>query len=160
MVLEVLLIDEVLLSSLCVVLCSVDIFNILKYISWCNFIFLATNNSSWLTQVSFVVLDILYLLDHNFLVEFILKFFNCWVCKFFYQYIPLYCLPILDCHFFQFLLYFLFSNVIFWISSNTVVSSITWFPQNIAIFASVNCLHFQSLFLSILISLLSSLVST
>ena len=96
MVLEMFLIDEVLLLSLYAALCFVDTSDTSKYISWYCLIFLAISSSSWLTQASFVILDVLHLLVHDFLIEFVLEFSSCLKHRSFPSYIPLHCLSMLD----------------------------------------------------------------
>jgi len=98
MVLKVFQMDEVLLPSSCAELCFVDISSILEHISWCCFIFLAINNSSWSNQVFLVVLDVLHLLNHNFPIEFVLESSDCWICKSFHLYILLNYLSMFDHH--------------------------------------------------------------
>ena len=83
MVLPVFLINRALQLSSCVALYSVNILCILEHISWCHLLSLATNNSSWLIQVFFVILDILYLLGHGSLIRFALIFSDCLEHKFF-----------------------------------------------------------------------------
>ena len=83
MILEAFLADKVFLLFSCVTPCSVDISSIIKHTSWCCFVFLATNNSSWLTWAFFVDLDVLYLLVHNFPIGSILNFSDCLEHRFF-----------------------------------------------------------------------------
>ena len=80
------LMDGVLLSFSCIEPCSVDgILYILEHISWYLLWSLATNSFSWLTQASFAILDILYLLDCNFLIKLALISFCCLEHRFFLQ---------------------------------------------------------------------------
>jgi len=79
-----------------VILGFVDTFDIPECISECYFILLATSSFSWLTWTLFVVLDVLYLLVYNFVVELVLKFSSYLECRSFPPCIPLYYLPMLD----------------------------------------------------------------
>ena len=78
--------------SLCAKLCFVGISYILEHTFWYLYWFLATNSFFWLTQVSFIVLNVLCLLDHNFLIKLTFVSFCCLEHKFFLQYKLFYCL--------------------------------------------------------------------
>ena len=155
----------VLLLSSYIIFYSVSISDILEHIFWYCSIFPATNNSTWLTWASFVVLDILYLLVYDSLVRFALRSSSCLEHKSFLLYIPYYCLSMLI-HLLSLVLPILLASLYYsfkflpkmWFLS--LVSFTSWFFLNIAITTFVLTFLVHSLSLSILMSLLSSLMST
>ena len=156
-ILLVSLIDIVLQLSLCVVPCFVGILYITICISWHCFLSLATSNSSWLTQAYTVVLDVLYLQDHDSLIEFALVFFSYLEHRFFL----LISSSSHACSLFFSSSFRTFCSLVLFlhISSNNVVSSTIWFLWMI-VTSTVVFLLVYILFLSIWKSLLSCLVST
>ena len=96
-VLETFPTGEVLLLFSCLVSYSVNTSNILKHTSWYHSISLATNSSSWLTQLFFIILNVLCLLVYDFLVRFALESSSYLEHRFFLPYILFSCLLILNC---------------------------------------------------------------
>ena len=93
MALEIYPMDVILLLSFDVKLCSIGIWSILVHISWHLFLVLATNMFFWEVPASYVDLDVLHPLNHDFPSEF-LPISSCYlVHRPFLLYRPLYLLP-------------------------------------------------------------------